>query len=296
VARGTQHRKRRPRPNARTAAVVAAPAKAQRHKKPPQWQEQLFFQRLRNHAKWIYVALAICFAATFVLLGVGSGAGGIGSALQNFFNSNGSSGPSISGLQNKVAQHPTNAADWRALATALEQKHQTTDAVNALERYTALRPKDADALSELAAQYAQQATDLQNQASLAQQQSQLANPTTAFIPPSTTPLGKIFTTTTGGLESPITSIVSQSVGNQATTLYQQYTQLTSKREAVYKKVATLSPNDASAQIQLGQAAADAGDAATAIAAYKKFLKLAPNDPEASLVKSALKQLEPTKKK
>ena len=37
-----------------------------------------------------------------------------------------------------------------------------------------------------------------------------------------------------------------------------------------------SPNDATTQIQLGQAAQDAGDTATAIAAYKKFLKLAPD--------------------
>jgi CDP-diacylglycerol--glycerol-3-phosphate 3-phosphatidyltransferase len=69
VARGTQHRKRRTGANARTAAVAARP----RRDKPPQWQEQLFFQRLRLHAKWAYVVLAVAFAATFALLGVGSG-------------------------------------------------------------------------------------------------------------------------------------------------------------------------------------------------------------------------------
>jgi cytochrome c-type biogenesis protein CcmH/NrfG len=296
VARGTQHRKRRPRPNARAAAAVAAPAKAQRRQKPPQWQEQLFFQRLRNHAKWLYVALAVCFAATFALLGVGSGANGIGDALQNFFSRHGSSGASISHLQDKVAQHPNSATDWRALATALEQKHRTTDAINALERYTALKPKDGGALTELAAEYSQQASDLQAQATTAQEQSTLANPSTAFEPPASTPLGKVFTSTTGGLESPITSVLSQSVGSQATTLYQQYSSVLSKREDVYKRVTKLSPSDASAQIQLGQAAIDSGDTPTAIAAFKKFLKLAPKDPEASYVRSALKQLQPPKKK
>jgi len=295
VARGTQHRKRRTGPNARPAAAVAAPAKAQRRQKPPQWQEQLFFQRLRNHAKWIYVALAVCFAATFVLLGVGSGAGGIGSALQNFFNSNGSSGPSISGLQSKVAQHPDNAADWRALATALETKHRTTDAINALERYSALKPKDSSALIELAGQYTQQAQTISVQAQDAQQAATEANPASTFAPPSTTLLGKVFSTSTG-LQSPISSIVSQQASSQAQSLYQQFSQIASKREDTYRRVAVLTPTDASAQIQLGQAAIDANDTATAIAAFQKFLKLAPHDPEAAYVKSTLKQLQPAKKK
>jgi tetratricopeptide (TPR) repeat protein len=293
VARGTQHRKRRPRPNARAAAVTA-PAKAHRRQKPPQWQEQLFFQRLRNHAKWIYVALAVAFAGTFVLLGVGSG-GGVGSALQNFFSSNGGSGASISKLQAKADKNPNNAADWRALATALEQKHDTSQAVVALERYTALKPKDAGALTELAAQYTQQATDLQTQASQAQQQALAVNPGATFEPPSTTPLGKVFNSPTG-LQSPITSVVSQQTGDQASSLYQQYSQVASKREDAYRRAAALTPSDASAQIQLGQAAIDAQDTATAIAAFTKFLKLAPHDPEAAYARSALKQLQPAKKK
>ena len=43
MARGTQHRKRRPAQNARASAVAATPHK----QRPPQWQEELFFQRLR---------------------------------------------------------------------------------------------------------------------------------------------------------------------------------------------------------------------------------------------------------
>jgi len=230
-----------------------------------------------------------------VLLGVGSGAGGIGSALQNFFNSNGSSGPSISGLQSKVAQHPDNAADWRALATALETKHRTTDAINALERYSALKPKDSSALIELAGQYTQQAQTISVQAQDAQQAATEANPASTFAPPSTTLLGKVFSTSTG-LQSPISSIVSQQASSQAQSLYQQFSQIASKREDTYRRVAVLTPTDASAQIQLGQAAIDANDTATAIAAFQKFLKLAPHDPEAAYVKSTLKQLQPAKKK
>ncbi|HEV2591219.1 MAG TPA: hypothetical protein VGU02_04935 [Gaiellaceae bacterium] len=294
MARGTQHRKRRTGPNARPAAAVATPAKAPRKQKPPQWQDELFFSRLRNHAKWIYVALAVAFAATFALLGVGSGTG-VGSALQNFFSSSSSSGPSISHLQKKVDEHPNNAADWRALATALEQKHQTTDAISALQRYTSLKPKDADAFTELAAQYTQQATDLQTQVSSAQQAANTANPSQTFDPPATTPLGQVFQSSKG-LQSPITQVVSGQSTAAATNLYQQYSQVLSQREGAYKSVAKLKPSDATAQISLGQAALDAQDTATAITAFKTFLKLAPTDPEAAYARSALKQLQPAKKK
>ena len=69
MARGTQHRKRRPAQNARASSVAAPPHK----QRPPQWQEELFFQRLRNHAKWMFVLLALVFALGFVFFGVGSG-------------------------------------------------------------------------------------------------------------------------------------------------------------------------------------------------------------------------------
>ena len=48
VARGTQHRKRRPQANARVAARAAGPPPKP---KRPAWEDQLFFARLRNHGK-----------------------------------------------------------------------------------------------------------------------------------------------------------------------------------------------------------------------------------------------------
>ncbi|HEX7526924.1 MAG TPA: amidohydrolase family protein, partial [Gaiellaceae bacterium] len=144
MARGTQHRKRRPAQNARASAVAAPPHK----QRPPQWQEELFFQRLRNHAKWMFVLLALVFALGFVFFGVGSGSTGISDALQNAFNFGNKGGTSISKLQNKVDKHPQDATAWRDLATALEQKQRTQEAVTALERYTTLRPKDQGALAE----------------------------------------------------------------------------------------------------------------------------------------------------
>ena len=102
----------------------------------------------------------MAFVLGFVLLGVGSGSTGAADVLGNMFNfGSGGSGTSISKLQKKVDASPKNAKAWRDLATALEQKQRTQDAVNALERYAALRPKDQNALAELASQYGTLATN-----------------------------------------------------------------------------------------------------------------------------------------
>ena len=145
------------------ASVTAAPKK----QKTPEWQEELFFSRLRNHAKWAYVFLAVAFVLGFVLLGVGSGSNGLSDIFQSAFGSGSSSGgASIGSLQKKVDKEPQNATAWRDLATAYEQKQRTQEAVNALQRYTALKPKDDTGFSELAAQYGilsrTYATDYQN--------------------------------------------------------------------------------------------------------------------------------------
>jgi Flp pilus assembly protein TadD len=287
VARGTQHRKRRPAANARSAAVAAP-----KRQKPPEWQEQLFFQRLRNHAKWAYVGLAVAFVLGFVLLGVGSGSTGAADVLGNMFNfGSGGSGTSISKLQKKVDASPKSAKAWRDLATALEQKQRTQDAVNALERYTALRPNDQNALAELASQYGTLATNYATDYSNAQTEAQqFSSPGAVFAPASTTPFGKAFADPTA-LQDPISSAVQSLASSKQSTAYTNFQNAQKSAETVYQKLSKLSPNDATTKIQLGQAAQAAGDTKVAIAAYQAFLKLAPTDPLAPQVKQALKQLQ-----
>ena len=52
----------------------------------------------------------------------------------------------------------------------------------------------------------------------------------------------------------------------------------------YKSLAKLEAADPSVQLELAQAAQQAGDKATAIEAYEKFIELAPDDPNVSFVK------------
>ena len=241
MARGTQHRKRRPAANAR-AAAVAAP----KRQKPPQWQEQLFFQRLRTHAKWAYVGLAISFVLGFVLLGVGSGSTGVSDVLQNAFNFGSSGGTSISKLQKQTDKNPSDATAWRDLATALEQKQRTLDAVHALQRYTALRPQDQTALQELASQYGTLATSYATDYSAAQAEaSQQASPASIFAPPSTTPLGKLFTDP-AALQDPIAAAVQSLSSTKQSTAYSKFQEAQKNAETTYQKIVALTPKDATA--------------------------------------------------
>jgi cytochrome c-type biogenesis protein CcmH/NrfG len=290
VARGTQHRKRRPGTDARqspTAAVVAP-----RKQRPPQWQEELFFQRLRVHAKWAFVLLAAVFGLGFVFLGIGSGSNGITDALQSAFNfGSGSTGASISGLEKKTQKSPGDATAWRDLATAYETKQRTNDAITALQQYTGLRPKDTGALAELAAQYGKQAQDYAAQYQAAAQEVALITPAgAAFAPPSTSPLGKAFNDPKA-LKDPIAAAVQTLQQTKENTAFSNYQSAQSNAEASYKKVVAVTPNDPNAQLQLAQSAQSASDAKTALAAYRKFLKLSPNDPLAGQVKQQVKLLK-----
>ena len=109
---------------------------------------------------------------------------------------------------------------------------------------------------------------------------------------STTPLGKLFTDPTA-LQDPIASAVQSLSSTKQSTAYSKFQEAQKNAETTYQKLVALTPNDATVQIQLGQAAQSAGDSKTAIAAYQKFLKLAPTDPLAPQVKQALKALQTT---
>jgi tetratricopeptide (TPR) repeat protein len=246
------------------------------------------------HAKWAFVLLAVVFGLGFVFLGIGSGSNGITDALQNAFNfgKGGGGGTSISSFEKKTEKHPLNAQAWRDLATAYETKHRTNDAIRALSQYTGLRPKDSSALAELATEYATQAQDYAQQYSATQQSvSSISLPGSTFAPPATSPLGKAFSDS-AALKDPIAAAVQEVSSTAQQTALSSYTSAQQNAEKTYQKLVKLTPNDANAQLQLGQAAQSAGDTKAAIAAYKKFLKLSPNDTYAASVKAALRQLQP----
>jgi Flp pilus assembly protein TadD len=287
VARGTQHRKRRPTAHARVAAAQPAPSRAPRRPRRPEWEDQLFFGRLRAHAKWVFVMLAFVFALSFVVFGVGSGSSGISQVIDQFFSGSSSTGSSLSSLQKQTVQHPKDATAWFNYANKLEADGKDDDAATALQSYSKLRPKDQNALLQLAGIYLQRAQDWETLYSSSQARIQALSPTSSFNPSSTSALGKAFAATTNPIAGAVSSENSSTTSNE----YQQVITYLSERLGVYQKLAKLTPNDATTQYNLAQAASDAGDTKSAIAAYKAFLKLAPTDPQASTAKAAIKQLQ-----
>jgi tetratricopeptide (TPR) repeat protein len=286
VARGTQHRKRRPAANARVAAqpaVVRGKARPAR----PSWEQQLLFGKIRRRFKWVMILLALVFLMTFVLLGVGSGSTGISDILSNFFSGSSATGASISSLQQQTTQHPKDAAAFLQLANKLEAAGQDDAAAAALSSYTTLRPKDQNALLQLAGIYFRRAQAWDSLYARAQARSQALTPTPLVAPSASSLLGQALNIVT----TPITSAAASENSAAASNEYSQVITYLSEREGVYKKLAALSPNDAITQYSLAAAASDASDTKTAIAAYKAFLRLAPSDSQAPAARAALKRLE-----
>ncbi len=284
MARGTQHLRKRPQRPA--TPPPRRPAEIRRTRRAE--EDGLFFSSLRRHARWVFVLLAVVFAGSFIFLGVGSGSNGLADFLHSWFNTGGSSGPSISKLEARTREEPRNPQALRELATAYETDQRNVDAIRALERYTTLKPQNSDGLQELAGLYQRSLSDLSTQA----QAIQAATPVvdrSAFEPPASTPFGKAFADP-GALQDPLAQSLSTQISAKFADLQQQASVLQQKLLATDRKVVALDPNDPTAQFQLAQVADGTGDRATAIAAYKRFLKLSPDDPLAAQVKQRLKQL------
>ena len=80
------------RPKSAKPHAAVAPTR-RRGTTAPSIEDTMFFPRLRRHAKWMFVFLALVFALGFVGFGVGAGGTGIGDI---FRNSGGTSAQSVS--------------------------------------------------------------------------------------------------------------------------------------------------------------------------------------------------------
>jgi tetratricopeptide (TPR) repeat protein len=269
----------------KSAKPHAAVAPRPRASTAPSIEDTMFFPRLRRHARWMFLLLALVFALGFVGFGVGAGGIGFGDILKG---SGGSSGaPSVADAQKKVNENPKDPQAFRDLATALETEGNTTDAIDALQNYSLLKPKNADALRELAGLYLQQATTANTRA----QNAQLRE---AYMASAGTVDASIVFGGSPLIPDPITNAVSSQIEQELQAALSDQQQAAAGAVRTYKRVVALSPNDPNVQLELANAAAQANDSKTEIAAYEKFLKLAPNDPSAPFVRSQLKSLKASK--
>lgn len=242
----------------------------------------MFFPKLRRNAKWVFLFLAVAFGLGFVGFGVGAGGVGIGDV---FRGAAGDSGiPSASEARKRVSENPKDASAFRDLGTALQADGDTDGAIDALENYVALKPKDADALRELAGLYLVQVGE-------AQEEYQIAAARTAFLATSGTYLQGI---ELGGepLElDPISEAVSTVFATDSQSALYTAQEASTNAVESYRKIAALTPDDPTVQLELGEAARSAGDNSTAIEAYERYVALVPkDDPTAREVQRLLKEL------
>ncbi len=251
------------------------------------FEDTLFFNRLRKRAKWVFLFLALTFGLTFVLFGVGSS---VGSGLSDLFQGirgNGSGQQSVSKAQKETDRHPKSAAAWQDLATAYDGKGDLDGAITAWVVYTGLKPRDAEGWTQLATDYTQKFANQTTVALAAQTEAQSAQATANFGPPATSPLGRALASVPDPIAEAVAGDASQRF-NDALTARQQTGNL---RVDAYRHVAQILADEPAAQLQLADAAKDAGDGAVAVTAYLRFIKLAPDDNQVPYARQQITSLQ-----
>lgn len=258
-------------------------------------EQQLFFGRLRNQAKWVFALLAVVFAGSFVFLGVGSGNAGLSDLFSGNFHlfGGGSSGPSVVKLQKKVAEHPRDAQAALDLGQALEQKGRTAEAIAAYQRYVRLRPRNLDGLNQLAALYERRARSQENQLRLAAAVSSPVVDPSEFSPPGR--LGQALS----AYPDPIVQAVQGRAAQRQAQILPQLQQTRRDALAVYQKIATLTPNEPGAVEQAAIAALQVCSASvggpcpelqTALLGFEGYLAKFPDATDAAQVRQQIKQI------
>ena len=233
----------------------------------------------------MFVFLALVFGLGFVIFGIGSDQGtGIGDILRDSGGAS-SGNVSLSDAREQVQENPKSAEAQRNLATALLEDGQEEEAIAALNRYLVLEPTDQNALRELAGIHLAQGSVAAQQAQAEQVRASFRTFGTTFGNPLQGSNGQAIGT------DPIDEAISTQSNQAISEAYTKAQQSFQSAVAAYEKLVTVAPDDPNVQLELAQAAQQAGDYTKAIGAYERFLKLAPDDPSAAIVKQQIAQLK-----
>jgi len=271
MARAPAQRRRRAQSHARKSARSA--------------EDLMFFPKLRRRAKWVFLLLAIAFGIGFVAFGVGTGVGGtsIGDVLRDFLGRQ-DTGGSIEDARKDALAHPKDADVQLAYVNALQARGRTQEAIAALQAYTALKPKDTDALRQLANLWGSVANEARQEQQVATAQATEASAASSIAVPDSDFLREVE-------QNKIAQTLAQQANARASAAASRASSAAGSQQRVYEQLTLLIPDDPSIFLSLGIAAQEANDAESAIAAYQKFLGLAPNDPSAAQVKQQIEFLK-----
>jgi len=251
------------------AQAATKPSRKQRkHASGGNPNQDLFFSRLRRKQKWVFAGLALVFALSFVLLGVGSGNGG---GLEQMIQGLGIFGNGNDPVGKAQAEIKAgNTAGYKDLANAYVTQGNTTLAVSELEQYLRIKKTDSVAWSQLAGLKRGQADKYAAEYQQVQQANQLEAPGSIFSPGGTL-AGKL------GGTNPIDDYYNQQNNALLSPLYRDATTGYTDSLAAYKQAAKFAkPSEqANAELAVYLAAQRANQPKDGLAALKLYVKLDP---------------------
>lgn len=247
----------------------------------------MFFPRLRRRAKWVFALLAASFLVGFVVFGVGTGVGGtsVGDIFQDILQQRGAkSSSSVDDAREKAQKNPRDAEAQLELATALQSEGRLKEAIVALERYTVLRPRDTDALQQLAVLWGTESAKARQEAEAAAAEAQEATLSSSFVQGESAFLQTLY-------QTKISEAISELANSRSSEAQGRALEAARNEADVYERLSVLLPDEAGIFLQLGQASFASGDTQAAIKAWERFLELAPDDSSAPLIRQQLELLK-----
>ena len=191
----------------------------------------------------------------------------------------------MSDAREQLQESPKSAQAQRNLATALQADGKSEEAITYLTLYIAQRPKDQEALRELAGLHLTRAIAQAQAAQAAQERA-------SFLT-----FGSTFGSAAEGRRRADARHRSDRRGDldqadqDVTTAYTAAQESFRSAEQTYDKLVLIAPKIPTSSWSWLRPPSRAGTIPKAIAAYEQFLKLAPDDPSATLVKQQIAQLK-----
>ena len=247
----------------------------------------MFFPRLRRRAKWVFALLAVVFALAFVVAGVGSGFGsGLGDYLADIFNRQPTGESDAVEARKRAIENPQDEKAVEAYRDSILQDTSLTTGqqVAELNRYLKLRPRDADALQQLAGLYLTQAGVAEQRAAFLFAEKERAEFGSTIQDPSS----KL----SEGLGSdPITEQIRNEASTNYATAIGEAQALYGKEAEVWQRVATIQPDEAAVFFELGRSSQQSGNTRAAISALERYLELAPEATDAQQIRQVVRELK-----
>ena len=248
----------------------------------------MFFPKLRRKAKWVFALLAVAFALAFVVAGVGSGFGsGLGDYLADIFTTQpGTGNTDAAAAREKAVKNPQDEAAVESYRESILQDTSLSvdQQIAEFNRYLELRPRDTDALQQLAGLYLTKAGAAEQRARAAQQSAASA----FFVNEIQNPSSE-FAQAVG--PAPITDQIRTEASTTYAAAITEAQQLYGQEAETWQRVATLQPEEPEVFFQLGRASQQAGNTKEAISAFERYIEIAPEGTNLRELRALVQQLK-----